>query len=135
MTKLGCGKGLNNYEVITETGCWIWMGCLSDAGYAQVNLKGKTRQAHTASYELHRGPFPVGTEPHHTCLVRCCINPYHIAPLPYREHKALHGFFKLTDEQVAEIRRIGYTERLRVTAARFGVSTGYIGNIRAGIKR
>lgn len=73
---------LGNVVMITETGCWIWMGWLRN-GYGRLQVKSKghpTKQlnAHVVSYEHFKGPVPAGLELDHLCRVRCCANPHHL---------------------------------------------------------
>lgn len=35
-------------EMITESGCWIWMGALSSNGYGSFQYKRERRGAHVA---------------------------------------------------------------------------------------
>ncbi len=68
---------MRHVEMITETGCWIWMGHLNGGGYGTFRF-GRTNLAHRAAYEIFRGPIPAGLEPDHLCRVRCCVNPRHL---------------------------------------------------------
>lgn len=77
-------------------GCWLWTGCIAKNGYGQVGHEGRTRSAHTVSYELHVGPIPEGLTIDHTChngsgckggascLHRRCVNPAHLEPVTQR---------------------------------------------------
>lgn len=63
------------YEVITESGCWIWTGAISDTGYGSINGE----NAHRAMYERYKGAIPPGMFVLHSCDVRCCVNPAHLS--------------------------------------------------------
>ncbi len=68
----------NKYEVITETGCWIWTGALASNGYGHIRRDGGIITAHKASYMLYKGDIPDGHDVCHRCDVRCCANPDHL---------------------------------------------------------
>lgn len=68
----------DNYEKITETGCWIWIGPCFNEGYGWFFVNGKPIGAHRVSWELHNGPIPDGMYVLHTCDVRPCVNPDHL---------------------------------------------------------
>ena len=63
-----------------ETGCWLWLGALSD-GYGTFGINGRTRYAHRFAYEYFRDLIPDGTELDHLCRVPQCVNPYHLEPV------------------------------------------------------
>jgi hypothetical protein len=69
-----------------EPGCWIFMGSLSKeygkiGGDSKTDGGGRILWAHRVSYELHKGPIPIGLELDHLCRVRCCVNPNHLEPI------------------------------------------------------
>lgn len=64
-----------------NSGCWLWTGALTTAGYGQFPGRGaafRSRLAPRISYQLFRGPIPSGACVLHTCDVRCCVNPDHL---------------------------------------------------------
>jgi len=64
---------------VTECGCWIFMGCLTDRGYGQISVAtSKSRVAHRVSYELFCAPIPDGMYVLHRCDVPSCVNPDHL---------------------------------------------------------
>jgi hypothetical protein len=63
---------------VTESGCIIWMGSVSDNGYGSLRRKGKHMAAHRAVWIQHFGPIPDGQWVLHRCDVRCCVNPDHL---------------------------------------------------------
>lgn len=76
-------------EMVTESGCWIWMGALSD-GYGSVNSKHvDTGKAHRAVFVLLRGALPANLTLDHGCRVRCCVNPDHLKPMPHADNVLL----------------------------------------------
>jgi hypothetical protein len=70
------------FQVITETGCWIWTAALSSKGYGVLGIGNrKIQSAHKFSYEHFIGKVEEGLVLDHLCRVRCCVNPYHLDPI------------------------------------------------------
>ena len=66
-------------EKVTESGCWIWMGATTKAGYGVCASKSsKTKTAHRVSYEAFVGEIPSGMIVAHTCDTPLCVNPHHL---------------------------------------------------------
>jgi hypothetical protein len=63
---------------VTESGCWIWMGCLNTAGYGHASWQGKVYRVHRLVYEHYKGPIPEGLHLDHLCKVTSCCNPDHL---------------------------------------------------------
>jgi len=74
---------LARVELVSETGCWIWMGSVSPAGYGEAGSRFSVRSADRLSYEAFVGPIPDGLELDHLCRVRCCVAPYHLEPVTH----------------------------------------------------
>ncbi len=70
---------------VTESGCWLWTGCIVK-GYGQMGNNKKRVYAHRFSYEYHKGPIPDGLTIDHLCRVRCCVNPDHLEAVTNREN-------------------------------------------------
>lgn len=78
---------LDKVEIVTESGCWIWMGANNgDQGYGVVHIGSKKFRAHRLMYELLLGQIPEGLVIDHLCRVRCCVNPAHMEPVTDREN-------------------------------------------------
>jgi hypothetical protein len=129
-------------------GCWVWLGAVDKDGYGKTShsasgLKRYVR-SHRLVYELLVGPIPAGKMLLHGCDNPCCVNPDHMtvgtqadnvadrdrkgrtnrAPCPgEKNNRAI-----LNEAQVLEIR--ASKERLKVLAARYGVSVPCIKGVR-----
>lgn len=76
-----------------ESGCWLWAGQISTAGYgvfsrSRDGLVSARRQieAHRYAYETLVGPIPDGLELDHLCRVKACVNPAHLEPVTHAEN-------------------------------------------------
>ena len=64
----------NNYEIITESGCWIWNKYCDRGGYGNFTYNKYPHKAHRWSYELYKGLIPDGLLVCHKCDIPCCVN-------------------------------------------------------------
>jgi HNH endonuclease len=133
---------LENVAVVTESGCWIWTGRLSDDGYGEFSIKGNKVRAHRAAWGIFKGESPAGRVVCHSCDVPCCVNPAHLflgdVAANVRDMHAKgrnadirgtrNAQAKLTEANVRSIR--ASTQPLKVLAAQFGVSEASISLIR-----
>lgn len=76
-------------ERVTDSGCWIWMGYVSQEGYGQVprvvmHEPAPSRVAHRVTYGLRHGHIPPTLD--HLCRVKCCVNPDHLEAVTVREN-------------------------------------------------
>jgi hypothetical protein len=72
------------------TGCWLWTGAITWAGYGRVFLyrspEGRivTAQAHWVSLQLAGIEVPDGLVLDHLCGNRLCVRPNHLEPVTPR---------------------------------------------------
>lgn len=64
-------------RAIIDGDCWIWTGS-TNGRYGRLEINGRTRYAHMATYELLRAPIPTGASLAHLCGRPLCINPAHL---------------------------------------------------------
>ena len=73
-------------ERITETGCWVWLGTLTESGYGLLCVRGKQEYTHRLSYQKHKGTIQQGLEIDHLCRVTSCLNPAHLEAVTHKEN-------------------------------------------------
>lgn len=70
-----------------NSGCWLWLGCLTRDGYPQFyGAEGSVVRAHRFIFELTRKKIPEGLTIDHLCRVRCCVNPDHMEVVSHVEN-------------------------------------------------
>lgn len=115
------------YRVDPDTGCWIWTGLRSTAGYGRT---GPSTFAHREYYEKANGPIPDGLSLDHLCRTPACVNPDHLEPVTHAENLRRGNSTKLTWAQVREIR--ASSDSCSLLADRFGVAKTTIRNVLNG---
>ncbi len=108
---------LSKIEIITETGCWIWMGPAGRTPYGSFYKKTGSGPPHRYSYQIHNGEIQKGLCVLHHCDVPLCVNPKHLflgtikdnsvdMVMKGRQNKGEKvNTAKLTSGEVLEIRR------------------------------
>ena len=68
---------------VDSNGCWIWSGAQNQWDYGMIRNKPGRRPlsvgVHRVMYEDAHGPIPDGARVVHTCGVKLCCNPEHLA--------------------------------------------------------
>lgn len=70
--------------------CAIWIGALSDEGYGDFRLPGRTVRAHRVGWMWRFGPVPEETpflDHAVTCIGRFCVNTLHLEPVDNAENQ------------------------------------------------
>jgi HNH endonuclease len=116
-----------NSTPIPESGCFVFLGCLSHDGYGKIGIDGRTQYVHRVAYEHFIGPIPDGADLDHKCRVRSCWNPQHLDPVTRSENlrrgdgkKGSIAFWRAHDADLCDMVASGLTRR--EAANRLGVS-------------
>lgn len=140
-------KLLSHSELVTETGCRIWLLALNHDGYGRLVYDKEYWQAHRAAYFCFVGIVPASISILHICDVYCCINYLHLYPgtqvdnmkdMAQRKrgnHKTgdLSRHHKLCEAQVVEIKqRLKLGENPHDIACDYDVHGQTIVDIRRG---
>lgn len=137
---------MRKVEMITESGCWIWMGALEGGKYrrGKFSVGGAVLKAHRVAYELFKGAIPEKALLLHNCDIPCCVNPSHLRPGTHTENMhdlrdrnpncvfapgERHSQAKLTEDDVRAIRAMSGTQR--EIAKAFGLTQGNVSMIRS----
>lgn len=138
----------NKHQPCPITGCWLWTDALKAGGYGRLFVRGRgCVAAHRLSYELHCSAIPQGLSVCHRCDTPSCVNPAHLflgtatdnmrdmVGKGRSQRGSARPCAKLTEDAVRELRgrkARGERMRLKVEAARLGVSIPTISKIMSG---
>ncbi len=131
------------------SGCWLWIGPISNSGHGLFGIKGfdlKWRQtgAHRVAWEIFNGPIPDGQWVLHKCDVRCCVNPSHLflgnrrdnmddCVKKQRNNKGeKQHLAKLTENDIRKIRDDKGIPNAKILASYYGVCKVTINDIKRG---
>jgi len=129
-----------------NSGCWLWLGCLSKSGYGSgSDGDGGVMLAHRRSWKIRHGALPPNPMCIlHKCDVRCCVNPDHLFVGTKADNNAdrhrkgrdnsgkgpHHGNARLTPGQVAMI--LADPRRQRAIADDYGIAQSHVSRIKRG---
>lgn len=111
---------------IAESGCWNIKGATNQSGYGLFYFRDQQMLAHRASWILFKGEIPIGMYVLHACDNPRCCNPDHLFLGTNKDNMqdmmqkgrgnkvrgSKIGTAKLTEPQVAEIKRMLATSQL-----------------------
>ena len=144
------GKGktvawLHEHATYDGDGCLIWPFSCTPKGHGNFGHNGKQHRAHQYMCRLVHGERPTAKhEVAHSCGRGhdACVHPHHVSWKTRAENQAERNLhrpkvprlvrYKVTAEQVAEIRALRGKKTLRELADMFGISDGNVSNILAG---
>lgn len=132
--------------------CWPFLGFRDGFGYGMFHMYelGRKVPAHRVAYALHYGSFDSSLVVRHRCDNPCCCNPSHLLlgtradnnrdrgerkrGREHRQEGANNHNARLTEDQVAEIRRLpGEGLSQMQIAARFGIKQPQVSRIVRGV--
>lgn len=129
-----------------ENDCLNWIGSKYPSGYGSFYFDGRIQPAHRVAWILDGRGDPGDLYVLHHCDNRSCVNPSHLFLGTHQDNMAdmdakgrrvstageSNAKAKLTEADVAEIRRLKGTVSQRLLAQRFGVSKTAIRYIHQG---
>lgn len=127
--------------LLYPNGCWEWQGAIGSHGYGALS---RGRLAHRVAFEIFYKLSPKGKVVMHECDNRSCCNPEHLVLGSHSDNTAdaiekgrLKPNPRITDEQIAEIRRLFYEEEMKQPeiAKRFSIAQSYVSRIVNFVRR
>lgn len=62
-----------------NSGCWLWAGATTKAGYGLISVKNKRNYVHRLSYQINCHEIPENMCILHKCDTPSCCNPDHLS--------------------------------------------------------
>ncbi len=62
-----------------NSGCWLWTASVDRCGYGRFGFDGSPKAAHRVAYAMFVAEIPEGMTVDHSCWIRSCVNPDHLA--------------------------------------------------------
>lgn len=132
------------YEVIPESGCWLWTAALwGNNRYGCFGTRGRMESAHKVSLRFYKG-IDTGPDEHvcHKCDVTICVNPDHLfvgsasdnmIDMVAKGRQVTTFVKKLTDEELEQARSMRRNgEQVKRIAVVFGMSPSHMSRILKG---
>jgi hypothetical protein len=66
------------------SGCWMWTGGRTAAGYGRMRVGGVEHYAHRLAFAQAGGQLGIGQEIDHVCRTRHCVNPQHLRAVSHK---------------------------------------------------
>ncbi|CAE6779363.1 hypothetical protein [Nitrospira defluvii] len=88
LTNEECLARFQTKWVKNENGCHIWQGKPDQDGYGRYSAIGVQYKAHRYAYCAEFGPLNPVLTLGHECVVRLCVNPYHLHAEPQEDNTA-----------------------------------------------
>jgi hypothetical protein len=124
------------YEVCLITGCWIPHRHPDENGYTRSVSDRGNIGLHRCVWQLWFGPVPAARVLDRLCRTRECVNPFHLEPVTRQESVRRGKATKLSEADVARIRRLFEAGRSTLDLARdFGISETYCRSVALGRRR
>lgn len=88
LTNTECLSRFATKWVRDENGCHIWQGKPDQDGYGRYSAIGRQWKAHRYAFCAEFGPLNPQLTLGHECVVRLCVNPYHLHAEPQEDNTA-----------------------------------------------